>query len=90
MRRRGGHGLRHRRVHDLRPAGLGADGVDADGALLHRGPVFRGIDVRWSEVGTVPVGHARSARCRGALMTTTAAAPSAAFVDMTTHLGWLR
>ena len=58
-RRRGVDGLRHRRVHDLRAAGRGDDGVTRVRALLRRGP---GVPRPTGCAGTPT-----SARCRPTL-----------------------
>jgi dihydroorotate dehydrogenase electron transfer subunit len=52
--RRGVHGLRRRRVHDLRAAVRGDDGWSRFVRSCVDGPVFDGGRVRWDDVGRLP------------------------------------
>ena len=53
-RRRGVDGLRDRRLHDLRAAGVGEDGRTRFSRSCVEGPVFGGDRVRFADVGTLP------------------------------------
>ncbi len=53
-RGRGGDGLRHRGVHDLRAAGRGEDGRSRFVRSCVDGPVFDASRVRWADIGTLP------------------------------------